>query len=210
VTLRIAAAIALLLGAAALLGFMRLLGEGPFVSLESRHLREMKERLDPPTHVEPISIADLVALPHGESVAEYSAIERRGVSLDGFVQRMIHASDGDVHLEIVARPLATGDADTAYVSAEITPRFRQASANWTYERLLERLRPNFGGPSAWRGGTRRVRLSGWLLYDWQYDTRSHATRASESNQRMTGWEIHPVTDIEIWDDARSQFVEYAR
>jgi hypothetical protein len=210
VTLRIAAAVALLLGAAALLGFLRLLGEGPFVSLESRHLRDMKERPDPPTRVEPFSIADMVALPHRESVADYSAIERRGVVLEGYVQRMIHASDGDVHLEVVPHALAPGEADTAYVSAEITPRWRRDSANWSYERLLETFRPNFGGPSAWRGGTRRVRLTGWLLYDWQYDTPPRARPTERSQERLTGWEIHPVTGIEVWDDARARYVEYAR
>jgi len=28
--------------------------------------------------------------------------------------------------------------------------------------------------------------------------------------RRTGWEIHPVTDIELWDDAMSGWRELAR
>ncbi len=37
-------------------------------------------------------------------------------------------------------------------------------------------------------------------------------RRSENagEQRESGWELHPVTKIEIWDDARGAYVEVRR
>ena len=207
--LRPAAALALILGAAALLAFLHLLGEGPFVSLEASHLRDMKERVDDPPRIEPTSFDGMVALPHRRTVAEYSAYERRGVSLEGYVQHLMRASDGDLHLEIVAHALSPTDWDTAYVTAEITPRVRRGAPNWSYERLVERFRPRIGGATPWAEGTRRIRVRGWLLYDWQYDA-PWSGPPRHRVERLTGWEIHPVTGIEVWDDSSARFVEVAR
>jgi len=208
VSLRLAAALALILGAAALLAFARQLGQGPFASLEASHLREMKERVDPPAHVTPITFADMAALPHGRPVGEYSAYERRGVALEGTVQHLLRANDGDLHLEIVARPLLPTDWDTTYVTAEITPRVRSSAPHWTYENLVQVFRPRLGGVTPWPQGTRRVRVTGWLLYDWQYDAPWSGPR--KAGDRLTGWEIHPVTRIEAWDERTPQFAEVPR
>jgi hypothetical protein len=214
VILRVAAVLALVLGAAALLAFLHVLGEGPFVSLEASHLRDMKERLDPPTTVEPFTFDRMIALPHLRPVAEYSAIERRGVSLEGYVQHVLRANDGDFHLELVARPLGPGQWDTAYVSAEITPGIRARTASpsgasgWSYPALMERLRPKIGDVTPWPNGMNRVRISGWLLYDWQYDAPWHGN--SHPGDRLTGWEIHPVTGIEVWNERMKRFVEVPR
>jgi hypothetical protein len=40
-----------------------------------------------------------------------------------------------------------------------------------------------------------VRLSGWLLHDFEHAGPARAWRVS-------AWEIHPVTAIEVWDEAR--------
>jgi len=214
VILRVAAVLALVLGAAALLAFLHVLGEGPFVSLESSHLREMKERVDPPTAVEPVTFDSMIALPHLRPVGEYSAIERRGVSLEGYVQHVLRANDGDFHLELVAKPVAPGQWDTAYVSAEITPGVRArtdsrpGTSGWSYAALMERLRPKVGDVTPWPFGMNRVRISGWLLYDWQYDAPWHG--AGHPGQRLTGWEIHPVTGIEVWNEGLKRFIEVPR
>src|SRR5262249_19606624 len=147
--------VALLLGAAALLAFLHLLGEGPFVSMESAHLRDMKNRVDPPPRFEPFTFDSMAALPHRLTVAEYSGLERRGVTMEGYVQRLMRASDGDLHLEIVTYPLGPGAWDTIYVTAEITPRVRRDRPHWTYEGLLEVFRPLIGGATPWSNGTRR-------------------------------------------------------
>jgi hypothetical protein len=71
-----------------------------------------------------------------------------------------------------------------------------------------------------------VRLSGWLLYDFQYDgvhrsadplrwmwNRFGLKRPYRPDgpvsiwPRLSGWEIHPVTRIEVWDDARGGYGE---
>jgi hypothetical protein len=43
-----------------------------------------------------------------------------------------------------------------------------------------------------------------------HDRRPRLRLPGRVPSRVTGWEIHPVTRIEIWDDARAAFVEYGR
>ena len=204
-TLRIAAALALLLGVGGLLAYLHLVGKGPFASLEERHLRDRKDRSEAPPRVVPVTFADFHALPHGLPVAEYSAIERRGVALEGYVQFLLTASDGDYHLEIANAPPGTPGYDASYVTGEITPSWSRSSSRWRFESLLAALRPDRGGATPWDGGPVRARFSGWLLYDGPYDAP-----ASPRHARLTGWEIHPVTKIEVWNDRLAEFVELAR
>jgi len=208
VIVRIAAAFALVLGITALMGYLHMIGKGPFASLDMRHLRDMKERDTAPSSYTPMSFDDFAALPHRLSVAEYSAIERRGVSLEGYAQNMLRASDGDIHLEIVPHP-DSARALQLYVTGEITPEFARDSPRWRFETLAAQLRPDYGTQSPWAGGPRRARFRGWLLFDFQYDD-SLGTWKDEVTRRITGWEIHPVTGIELWDDSLARFVEYPR
>ena len=209
-TLRVVAGVALLLGAGALLAFLTALGELPLASDDARHLRAMKDRVAAPTVIAPTSLEGMVALPHRRPVAEYAAIERRGVSLEGYVQHFMRANDGDFHLEISVRPVSQGDWNREYISAEITPQVRATSDHWTYEELVERLHPLLGGVTPWTDGSRRVRISGWLLYDWQYDNPPLGGQRQKSAPRLTGWEIHPVTRIEIWNPDSTRFEELTR
>jgi hypothetical protein len=208
VIVRIAAGFAFVLGVTALMGYLHVLGKGPFATLEMRHLREMKERTTAPASYAPVTFEDFAALPHRLSVAEYSAIERRGVSLEGYVQNMLRASDGDIHLEIVPRPDSAG-AVQMYVTGEITPGFTRGSPRWRFEALAAELRPDRGTRTPWPGGPRLARFRGWLLFDFQYDD-SLGLWTDEPALRMTGWEIHPVTGIELWHDSLARFVEYPR
>lgn len=206
--IRIAAALALVLGATGLLGYLHIMGKGPFASLEMQHLRAMKDRSSAPETVTPMTYDAFVELPHRLSVAEYSGYERRGASAEGYVQRILRAADGDVHIELVPEKPAEG-ALTTYLTAELTPAFTEGSAPWSYEMIAATLRPNSGTWTPWDGGPRRVRLSGWLLYDFQYDD-SLGLWSGQKPARMTGWEIHPVTRIELWSDSAATWVEYAR
>lgn len=204
-TLRIAAALALLLGVAGLFAYLHLLGKGPLVTLEARHLRDMKDRRDPPVVTSRFTIAGFQALPHDWSVAEYSAIERRGVTLEGYVPRMLRAIDDDVHLEV-----APAAGERTYTTAEITPTFRGGSHTWNYETFAHAFRVNGGEVTSWDSGPRRVRLTGWLLYDFQYDQRPNLKSGASDPVRLTGWEIHPVTRIEVWNDSLGAFAELPR
>lgn len=208
--LRLAAALSAGLGAVALLAYLHYMGVGPTASLASRHLREMKDRDSAPARVEPFGIPDFEALPRRVSVAEYSGYERRAVSLDGWVQRMLRAADGDIHLELVTAERPPGGRDTLYVTAEVTPRWTLGSDGWSYAALERLFRPNRGGATPWPAGPRRVRLTGWLLYDAPYDHFASPWMREHSSPRATGWEMHPVTRIERWDDARGAFEDVAR
>lgn len=205
--LRITATLVLLAGIVAFGAYLDLVGKTPWTGLPRRHLRDMKDRTDPPPAFAPMTLADFEALPHNASVAEYSGYERRGVSLVGYVQQMLDASDGDIHLEIATTPRTMDGPDTTYVTGEITPQWRDGT-RWSYQNLVQALHPNRGGTTVWAGGPARARFGGWLLYD-QYDhvpsqySRVHGARA-------TGWEIHPVTSIELWDDARAGWVALPR
>lgn len=206
-TLRLAAVLALLVGVGGYLGFLQVVGKGPFVDLEQANLRTLKDRRTAPPAYAPVTFADLAALPHHESLADYAPLERRGVVLEGWVQRMLRAPDGDTHLEVTAIPRRPDSPDTVYATAEITPQWTRRSARWSYEALFETLRPNRGGETPWPSGPRRVRVGGWLLYDFQYDAPLPALLAAGQSPRLTGWEIHPVTRIEVWDDSLARFVE---
>jgi hypothetical protein len=217
VILRVAAALALVIAGLAVLGYLHLVGRGPGIAPALRHLRAMKQRTAAPGALAPFTFADFARLPHGAPLAAYAPLERRGVSLEGYVSGMLRSSDGDIHLEVAAEPHRFGDHDLPYVTAEITPEVRTSRAPWRFEALRQAFRPvdrpAFDRPTA------KVRISGWLLYDLQYDglpdtsdvlraawDRMHPGRHGFARRhsiapRLTGWEIHPVTDIELWDDS---------
>jgi hypothetical protein len=209
VTLRLAAALAFLFGAAGLLLYLHIIGKGPTAPLAARHLREMKDRIDPPEHPRPVTSTAFDSLPGDWSVAEYSALENGGVTLEGYVQRMIRASDGDVHLEIAPTLRLPLGPDTAYVTGEITDLWRRHRPALTWERLAAVFRPNSGLATPWAAGPARVRLTGWLLFDFQNNTLPSAYSRTHG-ARISAWEIHPVTRIERWSDRAGRFEDVAR
>ena len=203
--LRLTAALVFLAGLGAFSAYLHMLGELPTASTEAQHLREMKDRTTSPDSADATTYEAIAALPRNLSVGEYSGIELRAVTLEGYVQHMVRAADDDVHLELVSIPRLPGEGIVRYVTAEITPRWRRGSQRWRWPRLVELFHPNFGGTTPWASGTRRVRLTGWLLYDYEYESAPAPGRT-----RLASWELHPVTRIERWDDARAAFVEYPR
>ena len=209
-TFRSLAALTFCGGAATLVAALALLGEAPGQSAQTRHLREMKERMAAPARLEPYVMADFRALPHGLSLTARAPYEARGVSMEGWVQRTMLAGDGDLHLEITPTPRAAAGRDTAYVTAEVTPLWREGAARWQPEALAEVFRPNRGNVTPWDSGPLRVRVSGWLMYDEPYDTRPSPWTIEHLAPRVTGWEIHPVTKLERWDADRLAWVELAR
>jgi hypothetical protein len=197
-------------GAAALVVGLALLGRGVGLPEPTRHLRAMKDRSEPPDRVRDVDMNFFAALPHHAPMSERSSLERQGVRMQGWVQRILLSGDGDVHLELVEKQRLPGERDTVYVVAEITPPWRDQRRGWAYESLLVAFRPNAGGATAWDAGPRRVRLTGWLLYDHSYDNPVSEWSLEYGKARRTGWEIHPVTGIELWDDAARGWRELAR
>ena len=208
--LRFAAALSLLLGAAALAAYLHIMGYGPLAGEAARHMRGLKDRRVAPASVSAFTLADFAALPHREALAGNTPLERRGVTMEGYVQRFMRAVDDDYHLELAPTARAPGGRDTVYATAEITPASRRGSQRWSYEALLAAFRPNRGGATAWNSGPRRVRVSGWLLYDFPYDAPPSDWTMRMASPRISGWEIHPVTRIELWDDAQQRYVDLPR
>ena len=124
--------------------------------------------------------------------------------------RIVLSGDGDLHLELAENQRHRGERDTAYVVGEITPPWREHSQSWSYESLLVAFRPNRGGRAPWEAGPRRVRLTGWLTLDHAYDKPVSTWLQQHSAPRRTGWEMHPVTSIELWDDATRTWQELRR
>jgi len=167
----------------------------------------MKQRAAAPDSFRPITTADLASLPRRGPLAEASALEARGVAIEGHVQSMLRASDGDIHLDVAPGSSGPDGPLAPYAIAEITPRWRHGSRAWGYERLLSEFRPISGGVTRWERDPRRVRLSGWLLYDRPHEGQA-ARRAGAP--AVASWEVHPVTKIELWDDSLRAFREYPR
>jgi hypothetical protein len=71
------------------------------------------------------------------------------------------------------------------VVAVVTPAFQPPHTGWDVDVLAELCHART-----------RVRLSGWLLYDY-------STGPQVGRSRLSPWSIHPVTQIEVWN-AREQ------
>jgi hypothetical protein len=146
------------------------------------HLNEMKQRLDDPPRLTPMTITDIAALARfpraysRQQLAEISAIEQRGVVVEGFLARLRRRSDGDFHLQLTETwPGRCLNQDTAdQLITELTPGIRERKPAYTFEALQPLC-----------GAETRIRVSGWLMWDTPHHTR------------ITFWEVHPVTRIEV-------------
>jgi hypothetical protein len=98
------------------------------------------------------------------------------------------ANDVDWHMPITAQ---NGQGEDVAIVLETTPRLRKQHPNWT----VDRLKPwteNIGthANSAFNG--QPVRVRGWLMLDPEHqDMINHGLRS-------TLWEIHPITQIEVF------------
>jgi len=170
---------------------------------QSGYLTEQKNRLDIPARYEPLTFVTLLALPR--LPAHYAASDwaivrshtQRAVSLDGYIGEVFAARDGatygrppdqgdlHVHLREAQLPQCNpAGARGGQIVTEVTPPFQPPKTDWPYEALLDLCRRQV-----------RVRISGWLLHDYPHVK-------DVGNWRASAWEIHPVTDIEVWDPGR--------
>lgn len=153
-------------------------------SERAEHLAAMKNRLDDPPRLVPMTIAEVMALPTfprnytRSQLAEISSIENRGVTVAGFVTRLRQMDDGDWHIQITESPVGCLRHDTVdQLITELTPGIRARKPAYTFEQL-----------QALCGVPTQIRVSGWLLYDSPHKGDSG---------RGTPWEVHPVTRIEV-------------
>lgn len=167
-------------------------------------LNRVKNRLEAPTAPAAISFGDLQGLPSEPLAGKLSrrrwpgwwrekvtAGEARGVTLEGFVMEVrlmgpetANCRDrrrSDVHLALGESP----DAPRArWAVTELTPTIRDRHPVWHMKRL-RRLSKDHA----------RVRITGWLMYDHE-----HLDRVGIN--RISAWEVHPVTKIEVWSGGR--------
>lgn len=165
---------------------------GPDVVPESEraaHLAEQKGRVADPPSLTTMRIAEVMALPTfpraytREQLAEFSALEERGVTVTGFVTRLRRMDDGDFHVQITETPVGCLGRDTTdQLITELTPGIRERRPAYAFEALTPLC-----------GSDVSVRISGWLLYDSPH---------RDDRGRGTPWEVHPVTRIEVccWRD----------
>jgi hypothetical protein len=98
------------------------------------------------------------------------------------------ANDVDWHMPITAQ---NGQGEDVAIVVETTPRLRQSHPNWT----VTRLKPwteNIGSHTNSSFNGQPVRIRGWLMLDPEHQDMIN------SGLRSTLWEIHPITQIEVF------------
>jgi hypothetical protein len=93
----------------------------------------------------------------------------------------------DTHIHIASRPNAP---PREHVVLETTPRMEAWARTQGWDWSADTLRKDLSG--------RLVRFEGWLLFDSSHAMESENIAPGASyNWRVTAWEIHPVTKIEV-------------
>src|SRR5215468_7790747 len=158
---------------------------------QHRYLDEQKNRTDIPAHYEPLTFAEFLALPavpERYTAPDWDTVRsqtQRGVSLEGYISEVIQATDGatygrppeqgdlHVHMRAARQPqCGVGGSRNQQIVTEVTPHFQPPATAWSYEALLDLCQRQA-----------RVRISGWLLHDYQH-------LKDVWNSRATVWEIH--------------------
>jgi len=200
--LKVAIAV-VLLGAGLALIDLSIEGVGPFATAEARHLRAMKDRSGSPNSVQDMTFEEFARLPAHPAPDVRGMLESRGVRLEGYVEHLRQAPDGDLHLDVTRAARSPGAVSQPFLTAEITPSWRHMVPGWAYEALLGAFRSREAGTDA---EPRRVRLTGWLLYDSNVGKVPRALDP-HGTERVNAWEIHPVTHIEVWDESQKRMID---
>ena len=160
--------------------------------------RQMRRHEVPPTYA-PISFTLFLHLPEIpiRTMADLVAVdevERQAVSLTGYIVRVLPVPtklaghrptnyDFQLHLRPASGGRCLIEDNPRDVITVVSPPFQPPRTGWDLDRLrllCERQD--------------KVRLSGWLLYDYP-------SRPGVGRWRANAWAIHPVTRIEIWNSA---------
>ena len=166
-----------------------------FLPPQQRQLIALKNRVAIPRQpdFDPAATLDALLAP-GEDRDRWSP--QRAAVVEGYVVRVVEAgvelsnclslTRRDIHLEL-ALALDAPPADR--LIAEVTPRMRDrltTGEDWSTRALTRSL------------VGRRVRVSGWLMFDREHQGEAENTRPGRAaNWRRTAWEIHPVTSIHL-------------
>jgi hypothetical protein len=188
----------------------------------------LKNRIDEPTSYHPVAFDAMLALPYPKNhkphrtswppadLAVITPYEGIPVTVTGFIARQngiivqnaqhsrngeatnCHATDDpgvDWHVTLVKHP---SDPKSAGIVVETTPRVRANGHPWTPDMLT---------PHVAAGDS--VRFAGWLMYDPEHFAQTTnydpAQPSGGLKVRATLWEVHPVTQIEVFDAATRQW-----
>jgi hypothetical protein len=172
-------------------------GETSLTGRLADHLAVQQRRTGIPAAYVPIDYAFFAQLPTPEirtapDLAAIEQVERTAVALTGYIVRVIPvpvqvSGRRATHWEFLLH-LRVGPArrceyrdDARNLVAVVTPPFQPPHTGWDLEDFHDLCRDQA-----------RVRLSGWLLYDY-------LSRARVGHSRASAWSIQPVTQIEVWN-----------
>jgi hypothetical protein len=169
---------------------------GDAIPSDIKALNLLKNREAAPSNVNPGISLSAMLQPGSDSTrfstADGAEIEAviYDVLVGGVETANCHATDAanrDTHMEMVVDGSHTSPAQR--IVCEVTPRWRTAMAatggDWSTSALV-----------GMKG--RRVRLRGWMLYDFEHATASENTAPGKAgNWRASAWEIHPITSITV-------------
>ncbi len=166
-------------------------------TLAFERLQQQMRREEVPPVYAPISFALFLSLPElpirtMPDLVAIDEMERQAVSLTGYVARVLpvptklagtRATEYDFQVHL--RPTSVGrcliEDSPRDLIAVVTPAFQPPRGGWELDQLrllCERQD--------------KVRISGWLLYDY-------LSRPGVGRWRASAWSIHPVTRIELWN-----------
>ncbi len=176
---------------------------GPTGDGGDRPTNRLKNRTDVPTVYHDVSFTALASLPYpvapkhradwsADQLDEIEPHEGRAVRVSGYLVALkpqtggtgestnchfTKAAEVDWHVALVEDP---GDGEKEAVVIETTPRVRRKHPKWTKKAL-----------DPWVDTGLPVRISGWTMLDPEH--RNHLGK-----YRSTLWEIHPITEIEVF------------
>ena len=173
-----------------------------------RLTNRLKNRIDVPASYHPVSFRAISELEYpatkspnrerwpAESIAVIEQYEGVPVSVVGYLVAIkvqsgeavncdMTGAEADWHMAIVEQE---GQGEEDAIVVETTPRIRVAHPKWTKARL-----------NRWLDSPDPIRVSGWLMFDPAHRAHLKGSNA-QRHYRVTLWEVHPITKLEVWKD----------
>jgi hypothetical protein len=162
------------------------------------HLAAQKRRTEIPPAYAPVEYGWLTQLPTpeirtGSDLDAVEEVERHPVALAGYIVRVIpvptrlagwRAAEWEfqLHLRVGPPRRCEYQDDPRNLVAVVTPPFQPPHTGWDLDVLHDLCQEQT-----------RVRVSGWLLYEY-------LSRGQVGRSRVSAWSIHPITRIEVWSE----------
>jgi hypothetical protein len=138
---------------------------------ESKEYKALKGRTNAPAAADIDKSITVDALLAKNTEKDWS--NSKAAVVEGYVMQVEKEEDGDYHIVLTSN---AGETDTKkWMIVEVTSAWQKKS-------------PGLSGKSLRDLYGKKVRVTGWLLYE---------PDPSQPDPRGTRWEIHPVTSIEI-------------